>query len=175
MNSRLIPLHAPVQPPAEPDWQGKLESWRALLDKCGCKASKKNVHGLRVVTLRLQVQVEQWLRERNSVDDATKAALRWNKQAEKLRKALSPVRDSDVYQQMLRGLRNPDAGDAAETCRAGQDSLREIDKLERRLKRKRTSAEKELAYRDRRPWRAASASGKTVAGEPGVSSSVGRN
>ena len=144
MNSGLIPLNGPKRPAAEPDWQKQLESWRELLDKCGRKPNKKHVHGLRVVTLRLQVQAEHWLREHATEDGTARAAVRWNKQAEKLRKALSPIRDSDVYQQMLKGLRNPVAGEAAETCRASLDSAREIDKLERRLKRSRVSAEKKL-------------------------------
>ena len=152
MNSGLISLggHSPTS--VQPNWQGQLEGWRELLAKCSDKASRKRVHALRVATLRLQAQAEYWLREQLVTDSRVRATRRWNKQAEKLRRALSSVRDADVYLQMLKGMRGPDAGAVGENCQSGHEFLRELDKLERRLKEKRASAEKKFraAIADRR-------------------------
>lgn len=144
MNFGSFPQTMLSDSPAQPEWQRQFETWRELLGDCGRKAGKKRVHMLRTVTLRLQAELESWQRDRGPDNPNERSARRWSKQADKLRKALSPVRDLDVYLEMLDGMRSPEATAAGDTCQASQDCLREIDKLERRLKQKRASAEKDL-------------------------------
>lgn len=144
MNSGFLPAHNSIHALDERDWLAQLDAWRELLAKCGNKPTKKRVHGLRVLTLRLQAESEHWLQQKVAGDPTVEAAQRWSKQADKLRKALSPVRDADVYLQMLETMRGPDLSGADENCQSSRDYARELDKLGRRLKRKREAAEKKL-------------------------------
>ena len=122
----------------------RLAAWRELLDQCGRKATRKRVHALRVVTLRMQAELERDLTELPHASHQAQAILRFSKQAEKLRQALSPVRELDVWIGKLRKLRASLSETAAYVPRTMQESIRGIDRLEVRLKKKRTNAEKEL-------------------------------
>lgn len=144
MNSGILPVNVSIDSPPQPDWQAQLGAWRELLAKCVHKPTRKRVHGLRVLTLRLQAQAEHWVHEKVEGEPFVEQAQRWSKQADKLRKALSPGRDADVYLQMLETLRGPALRDAGENCQSSRDYARELDRLERRLKRKREAAEEEL-------------------------------
>jgi CHAD domain-containing protein len=128
----------------QPHWNEQLEAWRTLLAKCGRKPTRKRVHGLRVATLRLQALIGQWLKEHLADDAAGRAATRWMKQAEKLRKALSPLRDGDVYLEKVEAMRSPETAGAREESRSSEHYLKQVEALERKLKRKRDSAEKEM-------------------------------
>ncbi|HTB96455.1 MAG TPA: CHAD domain-containing protein [Terracidiphilus sp.] len=145
MNFVGIGRRGPSQLAGQPAWQENIEAWREALKRCGRRPGRKRVHAMRVTTVRLQAPVEVWLQEQTMDDAAGRAARHWMKQAEKLRKILSPVRDLDVLLQILRGMRSPQAGEIAELCRAGRACLREMDTLERRLERKRASAEKRFS------------------------------
>jgi len=118
--------------------------WRLLLKNCGRKPTRKNVHALRVVTLRLQAEVEQDLAGQVRESDHGKAILRFSKQAEKLRRVLGPVREFDVWLEALRGLRASLSQTAVYVPRSTSESIRGIERLEGRLKRKRRTAEKKL-------------------------------
>jgi len=144
MNSGILPVGSSIHSPAQPDWQAQLGAWRELLAKCVHKPTRKRVHGLRVLTLRLQAQAEHWVHENVAGEPFVEQAQRWSKQADRLRKALSPGRDADVYLQMLKTLRGPALRDAGENCQSSRDYARELERLERRLKRKRETAEKKL-------------------------------
>ena len=78
------------------------------------------------------------------------AMLQFGKQAEKLRRALGPVREFDVWIGKLRDLRSSliHSGDYVPRS-ARQECLRGIERLEDRCKRKRRSAEKKLVARSR--------------------------
>lgn len=127
----LPPGRLSVDPP-QPEWRQRLEAWRSLLAQCGRKPGRKNVHVLRSLTLRLRTGLGNAL-EPIADPDAARAFQRWSKEAKKLRKALEPVRNADVYMARLDSLRHISKGETPLSPRC----ICEIDKLENRLKRKR--------------------------------------
>ncbi len=122
----------------------RLAAWRELLDLCGRKATRKRVHALRVVTLRMQAELERDLADLPRASHQAQAILRFSKQAENLRQVLSPVRELDVWIGKLRGLRASLSETGAYVPRSMQESIWGIDRLEARLKEKRSNAEKKL-------------------------------
>jgi CHAD domain-containing protein len=121
----------------------RLAAWRELLDLCGRKATRKQVHALRVVTLRLQAELERDLADLPRASHQAQAILRFGRQAEKLRRALGPVRELDVWIGKLRGLRTSlTEGDYVP--RSMHECISGIERLEDRLKKKRSNAEKKL-------------------------------
>ena|GEM_PF-1021051 len=122
----------------------RLAAWRELLDLCGRKATRKRVHALRVVTLRLQAELDRDLADLPRASHQAQAILRFSKQAEKLRRALGPVRELDVWIGKLRGLRASLKETGDYVPRSTQETVRGIDRLEERLKRRRSDAEKRL-------------------------------
>lgn len=130
-----------------------MEAWRQLLDECMRKPTRGHVHALRVATLRLQADLPHWLQGREQGDKVAQAARRWNRQAEKLRRALQPVRAVDVDLGKLRALQAQLADAGGSSVRSSRRCLRQIDKLARRFRQARRSAEKELVAEmdERRP------------------------
>jgi CHAD domain-containing protein len=124
--------------------QDRIASWRRLLERCGAKATRKRVHALRVVTLRLQSELENDLADLPQSGQQAKPIARFLKQAEKLRRALSPVRALDVWIGKLRDLRTSLTETGEYVPRSMQQTIRGIDRLEERLKKKRNAAEKKL-------------------------------
>ncbi len=122
----------------------RLAEWRHLLEKCGDKPSRKGVHALRVVTLRLQAEFERDLEDLPRASHQAQAMLQFGKQAEKLRRALGPVREFDVWIGKLRDLRSSLIHSGEYVPRSAQQNVRGIERLEVQLKRKRRSAEKKL-------------------------------
>ncbi len=119
------------------EWQQQLEAWRDFLAQCASKPSRKSVHALRSLTLRLRTALEFRLREQAPEPAAVRAFSHWNKEGRKLRRALEPVRNADVYLARLRGLRGSLAAlKNGEACFSHR-CLREMDKLMSRLKRQR--------------------------------------
>lgn len=122
----------------------RVAAWLELLDRCGSKPTRKRVHALRVTTLRLQAEVERDLAQLPHASHQAQAMFRFDKQAEKLRQALGPVREIDVWIGKLRGLR-ASLGEPGEYVPLSlQECLRGIDRLEDRLLRKRRTAGKKL-------------------------------
>jgi CHAD domain-containing protein len=143
MNAGSVPLHDAVKSASEPREREQFQQWRQVLADCADKLSRKRIHGLRVATLRLMVEIDFWLLNHDADDPISRVAKSWKKQANKLRKALSPVRDSDVYVAKLKKIlktdrRHGDEWHLTPGCR------REIQKLEAYLKDRRASTEKEL-------------------------------
>jgi len=126
------------------DTRGQIESWRRLLAECGRKPSRRRVHALRVATLRLQARMEHGLGQVPEEDPAKRTLGRWNKQAEKLRDALSLVRETDVHLAKLDGLRKSVGDGAAHRSRLSRVCLKQIGAVERRLERTRKGAAKKL-------------------------------
>ena len=120
----------------QPKWQQRLEAWRKLLAQCARKPSRGSVHALRSLTLRLQVGMEHSLREQAANSAAARAFQHWCKDAKKLRKALEPVRDADVHLARLKSLRGNGKATEGEK-QLSPRRIREIDKLEDRLRRQR--------------------------------------
>jgi CHAD domain-containing protein len=143
MNLGLIPSNGKVKSPVEPDWQRQFEEWRELLSECGEKPTRKRVHGLRVATLRLKAEVDFWLLDQDTETQAGDAAKIWKKHAAKLRKALSPVRDTDIQLVILNQMRAASTT-GGEKPPLTPEWLGELEKLEDELRKQRASAQKEL-------------------------------
>lgn len=150
MTRALIPPDETSAAPLQQGWRQRLEAWRTFLAQCGSKPSRKSVHALRALTLRLRVELEHFLPEQAEDSAAARAFERWNKEAKKLRKALEPVRNTDVYLARLESLRNPLEGvtevegvPVGGTPRSAR-CTREIEKLENRLQRKRLAGIEKL-------------------------------
>jgi CHAD domain-containing protein len=122
----------------------RLTAWIGLLCRCESKPTRKHVHALRVTTLRLQAQLERDVSELPGASHQAQAMLQFGKQAEKLRQALGPVREFDVWIGKLRGLRASLNKPGEYVPHSMQECLRGIDRLEHRLQRKRRTAEKKL-------------------------------
>ena len=122
----------------------RLAQWRQLLERCRRKATRKRVHILRVVTLRVQAELERDLADLPHASHQAQAILRFGKRAEKLRQALGPVRELDVWISKLRGLRGSLNQTGDYVPRSTHECVRGIDRLEERLKKKRIVAEKRL-------------------------------
>ncbi len=125
------------------DWSKQFDQWRQLLARCGEKASRKRVHMLRVATLRLKAEVDFRWHCQGSADEMDEAAKGWKKHAGRLRKALSPVRDTDVHCQILKKLRAADGvrGEMSQLTPACIEEIKEVEKL---LSKQREAAEREL-------------------------------
>ena len=134
-----------VESSLQPEWLRRLDAWRGLLARCTLKPSRKNVHALRSQTLRLRVALQQRLQERGADSAAADAFRRWNKEGKRLRRALEPVRDADVYLARLNSLRSRLQGSEDGATQPNPRCLREISKLEGRLKRQRQRGIGELA------------------------------
>jgi len=144
MNPGVLPIGGQPDAAPQPNWGQRLEAWRRLLAACGRKPSRKRVHSLRVATLRIQAELEYELRGNRQGNPAARAARRWNRQAEKLRRALSPVREVDVNLARLDRLRGMFCEKDLDLSRMSRICKRQIDALEQRLVQLRKAAAKEL-------------------------------
>ncbi len=122
----------------------RVAAWVELLARCGTKPTRKRVHALRVSTLRLQAELERDVSELPHASHQAQAMLQFGKQAEKLRQALGPVREIDVWIGMLRGLRASLNKSGEYVPRSIQECLRGVDRFEDQLRRKRRTAAKKL-------------------------------
>lgn len=129
---------------AEPEWRRQISGWRELLDECMRKPTRGRVHALRVATLRLQADIPHWLEGHDLGDKSARAARRWGRQAEKLRRALRPVRGADVDLGKLGRLRDFLADPGEGRIRSSRRCLRQIDQLARRFRQQRRAAQREL-------------------------------
>lgn len=141
---KLLVMEGRVQEPADTAWHAQHRKWRHLLDACGQKPSRRRVHALRVVTLRLlSIQVEPG--DATMKSPGARTARRWTKQAGRLRHVLGDVRELDVYRSRLASLRSSLEGPDAVHQHLSQEILRQMDKLDGRLKQRRRKAEKKLS------------------------------
>jgi CHAD domain-containing protein len=122
----------------------RLAGWRLLLERCARKPVRKNVHALRVLTLRVQAELEQDLNEQWGDSEKGIAIARFRRQAAKLRRALGPVRELDVWLDALSGLRASLTEAGSYVPRSTSEAVFGIERLEVRLKRKRRGAGKKL-------------------------------
>ena len=144
MNSGSLPHGKAPAEAAAPEWLHQIAAWRDLLDECLRKPTRGRVHALRVATLRLQSDIPHWLAGCAQGDTCVRAAKRWNRQAEKLRRALRPVRAVDVDLGRLGRLRDILAEPGEGRIRSSRRCLRQIDQLARRFRQQRRAAQKEL-------------------------------
>lgn len=122
----------------------RLANWKELLESCGRKPTRKHVHALRVVTLRMQAELEQYVAELPSASHQAQAIFRFAKNAEKLRRALGPVRELDVSIGKLGQLRASLDENAEYVPRSTRECVREIDRLQQKLRQRRRAGEKKL-------------------------------
>jgi CHAD domain-containing protein len=137
MHRALIPPGEVSAAPLQPEWRQRLEAWRTFLAQCGSKPSRKSVHALRALTLRLRVELEHSLTEQAEDPVAARAFQRWSKEAKKLRKSLEPVRDADVFLARLDSLHDSHRRGMEDETQLTPRCTREIEKLENRLSRER--------------------------------------
>jgi hypothetical protein len=127
-------------------WPQQMEVWRDLLAQCTRKPSRRHVHALRSLTLRLRTTLEHQLLEQAPEPAAAQAFKRWKKVVKKLRRRLEPVRNADVYLARLDSLRKASGKAAGVEAKLSSRCRSEMDKLETRLKRRRqTGANKLIA------------------------------
>lgn len=122
----------------------RLTDWRELLDRCGRKPTRKRVHALRVVTLRLQAELDRDAAELPSASHQAQAIFRFGKQAHRLRRVLGRVREIDVWIGMLRRLKASMSESADYVPRSSRDCIRQIERTEQRLKERRSVLERKL-------------------------------
>lgn len=137
--------------PASQSLRDRVGAWRKLVERCGNKPTRKRVHALRVVTLRIQAEVEHEVGELPHASHQAQAMLRFGKQAEKLRAALGSVRELDVWIGKLHGLRESLSQTSEYVPRSTRETIRQIERLEERLtRRRRTAGQKLLAEIEKR-------------------------
>jgi CHAD domain-containing protein len=137
----VFAFHSPKAQSAEfpqPKRQQQIVTWRKLLAQCARKPSRRSVHALRSLTLRLQVGIELALRKQVANSSATRTFQHWCKDGKKLRKALEPLRDADVHLARLASLRRTGGASEGEK-QLSPRCIREIGKLEDRLRRQRNA------------------------------------
>jgi CHAD domain-containing protein len=144
MNSRSPETREQENSAGKPGRDKGFTEWRRLLARCGRKPTRKRVHKLRVDTLRIQAGLEYRRDQDGHSGQSAGPASRWSKQADKLREALGPVREVDVWMGMLDDLRRSLAGHGEYIPRSNRESLRQIDQLEEKLKERRKDLEKDL-------------------------------
>ncbi len=144
MNFNPLPPGLEPETSLQMEWQRQIEAWRDLLAQCIRRPSRKRVHALRALTLRLGLVLEHCQQEQTPARSAVRAFRRWNKQGKKLRRALEPVRDTDVYLARLEGLRDSIQKTRGGKSRLSRLCLRQIDALECLLERQREDAGHEL-------------------------------
>lgn len=119
--------------------------WREIVKRCGRRPTRKRVHALRVVTLRMQAEVEHELAELPCASHEAQAMVHFGKLAEKLRDALAPVRELDVWIGKLRSLRESMSETGEYVPRSTHETVRQIEKFENRLTKKRERAALKLS------------------------------
>lgn len=144
MNPASLSVGVEREVSLQPEWQQQLETWRELIAQCARKPSRRRVHALRRLTLRLQAAIEHGLREQGRDSALALAFKKWKKEGKELRRALGPVRDADVFMARLKGLRKSPGAAVGVNLELNGRAAREIDKLEARLKAERRAGAEQL-------------------------------
>jgi CHAD domain-containing protein len=121
-----------------------VNAWRELLGQCERKPTRRRVHALRVVTLRIQAELEHDISELPHASHQARAILRFDKLADKLRQTLGRVRELDVWIGKLGRLRTSLGETAAYVPRSTHACIHQIDRLEERLRNRRSFAGQKL-------------------------------
>jgi CHAD domain-containing protein len=122
----------------------RLGDWRRLVDSSGRKPTRKRVHALRVITLRVQAEMDLYLAELPRASHQAQAILEFGRQGDRLRKVLGPVRELDVWIGKMQGLRETLAESTGYLPKSTLACVRQIERLESRLKEQRKQSEKKL-------------------------------
>ena len=127
-----------------PGYAARLAEWRQMLAQCSRKPTRKRVHNLRIVILRIQAELQHRFRDDGADAESTIAANRWIKQAEKLRQVMGDTRETDVWIGKLGSLRTSLRETGTYVPRSNRECLRQIDRLEDKLQLKRRELEQDL-------------------------------
>lgn len=144
MDSGTFPVEGRSDPDVQTELRRQLQAWRKLLAHCSRKPGRKYVHLLRVATLRIQAALEDWLSRHSADTRELGAARRWQRQGKKLRRALGPVRQADVFLNKLQRVRSWADPAADGTPVLPSECLEAIEKIARTVKRKREAAARKL-------------------------------
>jgi CHAD domain-containing protein len=125
--------------------RARVAAWRDLLERCGRKPTRRRVHALRVVTLRIQAELEHELIDLPRASHQAQAMLRFGKLGERLRQSLGQVRELDVWIGKLAALRTSLSEKTEYVPRSTRECVRQMERLEDRLEKKRQSAGEKLA------------------------------
>ena len=154
MNLNAHPLGGQPVSPVQWTWQRQLEEWHDLVCRSSSKPSRKRVHALRSLTLRLQIMLEHLLLEQDPESAAVHAFKRWRNEARKLRRVLGPIRDADIYLARLDNLRSTHGSFETGETHLSPSYLSEFDKLEKCLRRQRCKGiDRLMALREARAKR----------------------
>lgn len=126
------------------EFQHQMRAWRELLAHCGRKPGRKVVHSLRVATLRLQAALEFSLSSIDPGSPPAKSVEHWARQAKKLRRALGPVRRSDVSLDKLSAITGWAEHSTGAPAVFPKEYLGVIEKIEGTVTRRRKAAAKKL-------------------------------
>lgn len=173
MNSGSFPMGGEDERAAQPEFRQGVQAWRALLERCGRKPGRKCVHNLRVATLRLQAELEFGLRGQPAEAAGLNAARRLRRQGKKLRRALGPVRQADVYLSKLARVRGWAGSEANGHAACPAECREAISELERTFAGKRAAAEKQLASEIKRRKKKLGRLSKKVVAAPGAFARAG--
>lgn len=147
MDSGAISAKASRHRNTQTDFRRSIEAWRELLLRSGRKPGRKNVHNLRVLTLRIQAALEYQLSHQDPDASAMKLAQSWRRHGKKLRRALGPVRQADVSLDKLARVRSWAESSAGSHPALPKECLGAIEDLERGVERRREAAAKKLTAR----------------------------
>ncbi len=146
MTNNSLPPSRQTDAPSQPGWPRQVEAWRELLAQCARKPSRKRVHALRSLTLRLRVVLEHRLPKHPANSHAARALRRWRKKGKKLRQALEPVRNADVFLARLDSFRGLLPGTPDSDPQLSPRCLREIGELEDHLRQQRLAGAEKLMH-----------------------------
>ena len=121
----------------------RIAVWRELVEQCGRKPVRKRVHALRVVTLRIQAELEHELSDLPPASHQAQAMLRFGKISDKLRQALGPVREFDVWLSKLQKLQ-ASLGSTGYVPRSTRTCILQIERFEDELSKRRKAAAQKL-------------------------------
>lgn len=130
--------------PSSISMHDRLLEWRRLVDLCGRKPTRKRVHALRVITLRVQAELDLDLAELPHASHQAQAILLFSRQGERLRKVLGPVRELDVWIGKVQRLRESLSESNGYLPKSTRDCIRQIERLETLLKEQRKRSDKKL-------------------------------
>src|SRR6185437_8352021 len=142
LNTDLDSAQSP--PDVQLEFRRQIRVWRELLAHCGRKPGRKAVHNLRVTTLRLQAALEFSLSSLGAGSSPAKSEERWSRQAKKLRRALGPVRRSDVSLDQLAKIRGWAEHPYSAPAVFPKEYLSVIEKIEGTVTHRRKAAAKKL-------------------------------
>ena len=140
----LLVMKPSGEMPIDRAWKVQLRNWRRLVDGCACKASRRQVHALRVVTLRL-LAYELEPRDSARKAFAERAARDWNRETTRMRRALGGVRELDVFRARVANLREGLEMPDASFHPVSRATLRSLNKLDQKFQERRQKAGKRLA------------------------------